>query len=697
MVYFTCVVKYRLPMCSMRFFFASAGPRIGLLILFVALSSSVYAQAILNDDCLGAIPLQCGETVSENTTPLLEPSFTDLECDVIAPVSTGQWFAFEGTGESLTVSSCGALFNSSIAVFSGSCINLLCVAHETAASGECPDQSFDNASVSFQTSLGVPYYIYLFGSGSDASISYTLAAACTEPSPVPINNECETALLLEVGGPSFSTTNSGATASSQTFTDCPSNGSDAAQNDVWFSFQGPESGRIVVETLAGELQNTRMQILDGCSESSIACDDDSGNGLMSRIEIPCDSYIPGQEFLIQVDGLGETGTFSISVATISCTQITGCTNPIACNYNPEASIDDESCLIPEPGCTACEGDELTPIDADEDGVCNAEDGCPNDPNKTEPGLCGCGEIDVDENANGICDSEESPGNDLPCDAIAIECGDMVVAGTFGASQQETCASEENRVGVWYEIEITELSVVSLQTCFKETNFEAEISVFSGPCDNLSCLTEVDGTGFISAGTGCENSSGSNGVLGEFVAIPGVYHIMVHGSSEDESGNFALSLSCEPVLETHLNGTVAWNSDCGQRDCVVDFYDSVTSILAASQDIVISENGSFSIELDITGSYDIYLKIDGYLAVSELNVDFDGDPINLFFDTPSPGDITGSNAIGLPDFSAFSTAYGSEIGASGYNPLADFNCDGTISLQDFSVFSSNYGLTGLGPE
>lgn len=669
---------------------------IRLLILCVAPASPIWAQVILNDDCIGAIPLQCGETISDITNPLLEPGFTNTECGVIAPVTTGQWFAIEGTGQVLALSSCGTLFNSSIAVFSGSCINLLCVAHETAANGECTDESFDNASVSFQTSVGVPYYIYLFGSASEASISYTLAASCTEPSPVPINNECDSALLLEVGGPSFSATNTGATASSQAFADCPSNGGGAAQNDVWFSFQAPESGRIVVETVAGELENTRMQILDGCGESSIACDDDSGNGLMSRIEIPCDSYIPGQEFLIQVDGLGETGTFSISVTTISCTQITGCTNPIACNYNPEATIDDESCLIPEPGCTACEGVELILIDADQDGVCNAEDGCPNDPNKTEPGLCGCGEIDVDENANGICDSEESPGNDLPCDAIAIECGEMVVANTFGASQQETCANGDNRVGVWYEIEVIELSVVLLQTCFKETNFETEISIFSGPCNNLSCFTEVDGTGLISASAGCENSPELNGAVGEFVATPGEYHIMVHGSSEDESGNFSLLVACEPVLETSLSGTVAWNSDCGERDGLIEFYDSATANLAASQDVVISANGSFSTGLEVTGSFDIYLKIDGFLSVSELNVDFDGNPIEIVFDTPLAGDLTGSNAIGLPDFSAFSSAYGSEVGTPGYNPLADFNCDGAVDLQDFSVFSSNYGISGVAP-
>jgi hypothetical protein len=33
-------------------------------------------------------------------------------------------------------------------------------------------------------------------------------------------------------------------------------------------------------------------------------------------------------------------------------------------------------------------------DADADGVGDACDGCPNDPAKTTPGLCGCGTPDI---------------------------------------------------------------------------------------------------------------------------------------------------------------------------------------------------------------------------------------------------------------------------------------------------------------
>lgn len=39
-------------------------------------------------------------------------------------------------------------------------------------------------------------------------------------------------------------------------------------------------------------------------------------------------------------------------------------------------------------------------------VLNSSDLCPTDPLKQAPGLCGCGQVDVDANLNGICDSQE---------------------------------------------------------------------------------------------------------------------------------------------------------------------------------------------------------------------------------------------------------------------------------------------------
>jgi len=51
--------------------------------------------------------------------------------------------------------------------------------------------------------------------------------------------------------------------------------------------------------------------------------------------------------------------------------------------------------------------------------------CPDDPNKIEPGVCGCGKTDVDSDSDGICDSEDAcPGfddTDTDLDGVPDEC------------------------------------------------------------------------------------------------------------------------------------------------------------------------------------------------------------------------------------------------------------------------------------
>jgi len=50
-------------------------------------------------------------------------------------------------------------------------------------------------------------------------------------------------------------------------------------------------------------------------------------------------------------------------------------------------------------------------DADNDGTCDADDGCPNDPNKTTPGICGCGTADTDTDNDGTADCNDGCPND----------------------------------------------------------------------------------------------------------------------------------------------------------------------------------------------------------------------------------------------------------------------------------------------
>ena len=71
----------------------------------------------------------------------------------------------------------------------------------------------------------------------------------------------------------------------------------------------------------------------------------------------------------------------------------------ACPYDPNKT---------EPGTCGC-GNEDT--DTDGDGTANCIDNCPDDPNKTEPGVCGCGNEDTDTDGDGTADCVDNCPDD----------------------------------------------------------------------------------------------------------------------------------------------------------------------------------------------------------------------------------------------------------------------------------------------
>ncbi|MEA1946583.1 MAG: CFI-box-CTERM domain-containing protein [Thermodesulfobacteriota bacterium] len=62
----------------------------------------------------------------------------------------------------------------------------------------------------------------------------------------------------------------------------------------------------------------------------------------------------------------------------------------------------------EPGICGC---GVPDIDTDSDGTLDCNDNCPNDPNKIEPGICGCGESDIDTDSDGTLDCNDNCPSD----------------------------------------------------------------------------------------------------------------------------------------------------------------------------------------------------------------------------------------------------------------------------------------------
>ena len=155
-----------------------------------------------------------------------------------------------------------------------------------------------------------------------------------------------------------------------------------------------------------------------------------GSSLVALIEYP--GNLGGVNFYPFSFG-GGIGAYLLDDVTVcaSSVEVPGCTDATACNYNPEAVVDDGSCYTPfDYGWCDCDGNVFDalgecggdcPADVDDDGVCDDEDDCIGG-ELDECGVCDgpgavyeCGCTDIPE---GDCDCD---GNQL--DALGICGGD----------------------------------------------------------------------------------------------------------------------------------------------------------------------------------------------------------------------------------------------------------------------------------
>ncbi|MDA9864538.1 hypothetical protein N9C70_05665, partial [Flavobacteriales bacterium] len=120
-----------------------------------------------------------------------------------------------------------------------------------------------------------------------------------------------------------------------------------------------------------------------------------------------------------------------------------CFDTAACNY---ADVGNAVCITPT-GCQTCANNDGTGStnanDDDADGTCNIDDGCPNDAAKIAPGTCGCGNVDVDVDNDGLCDED---GSDDCFDTSACNYADADNAACNTPTGCETCTNNDGTGG-----------------------------------------------------------------------------------------------------------------------------------------------------------------------------------------------------------------------------------------------------------
>ena len=217
----------------------------------------------VNDECTGALPITCGETILGSTN--------DATVDAGAPscgqsiTAPGVWYVFEDTSGLLTdytVSLCdgGTSFDSKLTVWSGDCGVLTCV-------GDNDDECGLQSEVTFQGDGSTTYYILVHGFGG-ATGDFSLNLSCA-PVPPPNDLIANSIDVDEIGFPYTdpSVAMPAATTEAGNPSGCNINGA----NGVWYNFT-PEGDGTATASITTPGGISSVTFYTAPDESSIETD-----------------------------------------------------------------------------------------------------------------------------------------------------------------------------------------------------------------------------------------------------------------------------------------------------------------------------------------------------------------------------------------------------------------------------------------
>ncbi len=123
----------------------------------------------VNDQCAGAIAVGCNSITSSTTVGAsnLNPPAT---CTTTLNTAPGVWYTVQGWGGPISVSLCGATWDTKIGVFTGPCGAMTCVLGND---DFCGLQS----GLTFSSTLGTTYYIYVTGYSTNSG-AFNLSVQC---------------------------------------------------------------------------------------------------------------------------------------------------------------------------------------------------------------------------------------------------------------------------------------------------------------------------------------------------------------------------------------------------------------------------------------------------------------------------------------------------------------------------------------
>lgn len=334
-----------------------------------------------NNLCADAEALVCNTTINSSTG-----GSTNAGAPTVCPVGAndaGVWYTFTGDGQFVTISTCGSAIDSRISVVSSAngCTGpFTCVASEDndATTDGCGQFNADDASISFVSTVGTVYYVYITAGATDTNGdfvndlfdgAFTLNFECS-----PVIEGCTDACACNYNA------DANVADDSCDYFSCEGcgPGSQTVRLNMEDSFgDGWNGSTYSIEDLAGNEVATGDLDEAECGDGTdfgfdVFCLDDGcyvitvgGGAFLGEVSWTLESST-GEE-IASGGALAGNGTVSFTIGAGVC----GCTDATACNYDPAATDDNGSCEYET--CAGCT--DATACNFDPDATIAAPNEC----------------------------------------------------------------------------------------------------------------------------------------------------------------------------------------------------------------------------------------------------------------------------------------------------------------------------------
>ncbi len=505
-----------------------------LPVAFAFFCAAAGAQAP-NDECVTALPITCGETLSGSTSNALPDEANNCGTTIGAP---GVWYHLIGSGAQVTATTCpDNSYDTKLNVYVGSCGTITCIAGNDDIMGGvlC-------SSVTFVAVAGESYYLLVQGYNGAVG-DFDLALTCEALT----SDVCDGALPAACGQ-TVSGTTVGASADA-----APECGTALTAPGVWYSFEGI-NGQINLTTCPDNTYDTKLNVYTGpCGALvCVAGNDDIANGVLcSSVTF---SATAGTTYYVLVQGYdGETGNFDLAITCVTCgtpQSVTATPLDVSATITWSSPNASAQFMIEygTAGFTPGSGTMITGtygVDGPPVTISGLTISTNYEYYITED--CGGGDVGATTGAFAFTTLAAPPAVNAYCgDALPITCGGSLTGNTTQGvyTNVPTCgAANVTTNGLWYTFTGTG-DDATVSTC-AANSFDTKISVFTGACNALVCAGGSDDA------PGCPGNTSSVTI---HTVAGTTYLVMVHGYDQSQ-GNFTLTLTCTTPC------TPVENDDC----------------------------------------------------------------------------------------------------------------------------------------